>query len=87
MKKYTITKSRALHERASKIIVGGVNSPARAFRSVGGDPLFADHAQGCHLWDADGNRYIDYICSWGPLIAGHAHPEVIKAYLGDTATI
>ncbi|MDP2984468.1 MAG: glutamate-1-semialdehyde 2,1-aminomutase [Candidatus Latescibacter sp.] len=79
MKNYTISKSRALHERASKIIVGGVNSPARAFRSVGGDPLFADHAQGCHLWDADGNRYIDYICSWGPLIAGHTHPEVIKA--------
>jgi glutamate-1-semialdehyde 2,1-aminomutase len=79
MKKYTISKSRTLHERASKIIVGGVNSPARAFRSVGGDPLFADHARGCHLWDADGNRYIDYICSWGPLIAGHAHPNVTEA--------
>lgn len=79
MSKYTFTKSRALHELASKMIVGGVNSPARAFRSVGGDPLFADHAQGCHLWDVDGNRYIDYIGSWGPLIAGHAHPEVLKA--------
>src|SRR5690606_22686480 len=58
-------------------IAGGVNSPARAFRSVGGDPLFADHAQGCRLWDADGNEYIDYIGSCGPLIAGHAHPNVV----------
>jgi glutamate-1-semialdehyde 2,1-aminomutase len=56
-----------------------VNSPARAFRSVGGDPLFADRAEGCFLWDADGNRSIDYIGSWGPLIAGHAHPAVIDA--------
>ena len=71
--------SRALHERASRSIVGGVNSPARAFRSVGGDPLFADRAEGCYLWDADGNRFIDYIGSWGPLIAGHARPEVVEA--------
>jgi glutamate-1-semialdehyde 2,1-aminomutase len=56
-----------------------VNSPARAFRSVGGDPLFAERAEGCFLWDADGNRFIDYIGSWGPLIAGHAHPAVIDA--------
>jgi glutamate-1-semialdehyde 2,1-aminomutase len=76
---YNISKSRALHDLASKFIVGGVNSPARAFRSVGGNPLFADHARGCFLWDVDGNRYIDYIGSWGPLIAGHAHPEVIRA--------
>ncbi len=74
-----LNRSRALHERAAHSIVGGVNSPARAFRSVGGDPLFADRAKGCHLWDADGNRYIDYIGSWGPLIAGHAHPEVLEA--------
>ncbi|MFA6471354.1 MAG: glutamate-1-semialdehyde 2,1-aminomutase [Candidatus Latescibacterota bacterium] len=79
MSNITFTKSGTLHERASKVIAGGVNSPARAFRSVGGYPLFADHAQGCHLWDVDGNRYIDYIGSWGPLIAGHAHPEVLKA--------
>ncbi|MHB9028223.1 MAG: glutamate-1-semialdehyde 2,1-aminomutase [Candidatus Latescibacterota bacterium] len=78
MKPFHFERSRELYERASKSIAGGVNSPARAFRSVGGDPLFADHAQGCFLWDADGNRYIDYIGSWGPLIAGHAHPEVIE---------
>ena len=72
-------KSRMLHERASKVIVGGVNSPARAFLSVGGDPLFVERAEGCRIWDADGNSYIDYIGSWGPLIAGHAHPEVVSA--------
>ena len=71
--------SRALFERASRSIAGGVNSPARAFLAVGGDPLFADRAEGCFLWDADGNRFIDYIGSWGPLIAGHAHPEVVEA--------
>jgi glutamate-1-semialdehyde 2,1-aminomutase len=78
VKSFRFERSRELFARASKSIVGGVNSPARAFRSVGGDPLFADHARECFLWDADGNRYIDYICSWGPLIAGHSHPEVIK---------
>jgi len=71
--------SRSLHERAQKSIVGGVNSPARAFKSVGGDPLFVDHAKGCRVWDADGNEYIDYIGSWGPLIAGHANPKVLSA--------
>lgn len=79
MNSHPLNLSRAFHERAARSIVGGVNSPARAFRSVGGDPLFADRAEGCHLWDADGNRYIDYIGSWGPLIAGHAHPEVLEA--------
>jgi len=62
-----------------KSIVGGVNSPARAFLSVGGDPLFVSKAEGVWIWDADGNRYIDYIGSWGPLITGHAHPAVIAA--------
>lgn len=79
LKPFPYTRSRELHERASRSIVGGVNSPARAFRPVGGNPLFADRASGCHLWDADRNLYIDYICSWGPLIAGHAHPAVIEA--------
>jgi len=79
MKRSPFERSRELFERAVQSIAGGVNSPARAFRSVGGDPLFADHAEGCYLWDADGSRYIDYICSWGPLIAGHAHPDVIEA--------
>ncbi len=76
---YRFDRSRALHARATESIAGGVNSPARAFRSVGGDPLFAARAEGCFLWDADDNRYIDYIGSWGPLIAGHAHPEVVDA--------
>ena len=71
--------SRLFHERAVKSIVGGVNSPARAFKSVGGDPLFIHKAKDCWIWDVDGNRYIDYIGSWGPMILGHAHPEVIAA--------
>ncbi len=71
--------SRALHERAQQSIVGGVNSPARAFRSVGGDPLFIESASGSVIRDADGNDYIDYICSWGPLVAGHSHPSVVYA--------
>jgi len=80
----TFEKSRTLHERASRSIVGGVNSPARAFLSVGGDPLFVESATGCRVRDADGNGYIDYICSWGPLIAGHAHPAVVEA-VAETA--
>ena len=76
---YSYDTSLALHERARKSIVGGVNSPARAFKSVGGTPLFAARAQGCLVWDADGNRYIDYIGSWGPMIMGHAHPDVVRA--------
>ncbi len=79
MNELNLDKSRLLHERAIKSIVGGVNSPARAFKSVGGDPLFIEKADGAWIWDADGNRYIDYIGSWGPMILGHAHPEVIKA--------
>jgi len=64
---------------AQKHIPGGVNSPVRAFKGVGGDPVFADHATGAYLFDADGKRYIDYVGSWGPMILGHAHPEVIAA--------
>ncbi len=79
MKIYSFEKSRQLHERAIKSIVGGVNSPARSFKSVGGDPLFVQKAEDCWIWDVDGNRYMDYIGSWGPMIAGHAHPEVISA--------
>ncbi|MBN1294386.1 MAG: glutamate-1-semialdehyde 2,1-aminomutase [Candidatus Latescibacteria bacterium] len=82
MSLFTYDASRALYDRAGMSIVGGVNSPARAFKSVGGDPLFVTRAEGCHIWDADGNRYIDYIGSWGPMIAGHAHPEVIAAVTG-----
>ena len=72
-------KSEAAFARAKQLIPGGVNSPARAFGGVGGQPLFIDHAQGAYLYDVDGNRYIDYIGSWGPMILGHAHPRVVAA--------
>src|SRR5579863_342298 len=71
--------SKELFERAQKSIPGGVNSPVRAFRNVGGTPLFIRKAKGSYLYDADGNKYIDYIASWGPMILGHAHEEVVKA--------
>ena len=71
--------SQKLYDRAVKLIPGGVNSPVRACRSVGADPLFIDRAEGCLIFDADGNRYIDYIGSWGPMILGHRHPAVVEA--------
>src|ERR1700722_13343537 len=74
-----INKSKELFERAQKTIPGGVNSPVRAFRSVGGTPLFINKAKGSYLYDADGNKYIDYIASWGPMILGHAHESVVDA--------
>jgi glutamate-1-semialdehyde 2,1-aminomutase len=79
MPQQNTSRSEALFAQAQKTIPGGVNSPVRAFRSVGGTPRFFAKAQGPYGWDADGNRYVDYICSWGPAIVGHAHPEVIKA--------
>ncbi len=72
-------RSHALFARASELLPGGVNSPVRAFKSVGGEPFFAQRAQGAYLHDVDGNRYIDYVGSWGPMIAGHAHPAVLEA--------
>jgi glutamate-1-semialdehyde 2,1-aminomutase len=75
----SLDKSRALQTRAERLIPGGVNSPVRAFRSVGGTPPFLVRGLGAHVWDADGNRYIDYVGSWGPLILGHSPPEVIEA--------
>jgi glutamate-1-semialdehyde 2,1-aminomutase len=72
-------RSGDLFKRAIRSIPGGVNSPVRAGKSVGVDPLFISRAEGCHLWDEDGNRYIDYVCSWGPMILGHGNPEVVKA--------
>lgn len=72
-------KSSALFNRAKNVLVGGVNSPVRSFSAVGGAPLFASKAKGAFVYDADGNRYTDYIASWGPLIIGHAHPSVIRA--------
>ncbi|WP_040783905.1 glutamate-1-semialdehyde 2,1-aminomutase [Nocardia pneumoniae] len=71
--------SAQLFDRASSVIPGGVNSPVRAFRSVGGTPRFIASADGCTLVDADGNEYVDLVCSWGPMILGHAHPEVVEA--------
>jgi glutamate-1-semialdehyde 2,1-aminomutase len=68
-----------LFEKAKNFFPGGVNSPVRAFRSVGGTPLFIDKGKGSHIWDADGNEYIDYCCSWGPLILGHANDKVLNA--------
>src|ERR1019366_3545688 len=73
------THSRQLFERARLSIPGGVNSPVRAYRSVGGTPPFIERGEGSHIFDADGNEYIDYIGSWGPLILGHRHPVVLDA--------
>ena len=72
-------KSQKLFNHAQLTIPGGVNSPVRAFKSVGGTPLFFQRGKGAQVWDADGNSYIDYVGSWGPLICGHAHPDVVKA--------
>jgi len=71
--------SRALYERAVRVMPGGVNSPVRAFRAVGGSPLFFVRGEGPYLWDEDGNRFVDLVLSWGPLVLGHAHPEVVEA--------
>ena len=71
--------NKSLFERAQQVIPGGVNSPVRAFRAVGGTPVFFERALGPHLWDAEGKRYIDYVGSWGPMIAGHTHPSVVAA--------
>jgi glutamate-1-semialdehyde 2,1-aminomutase len=76
---FDLSKSRALQQRAERVIPGGVDSPARAFKSVGGDPPIIVRGAGSRMWDADGNEYVDYVGSWGPLILGHAHPEVIAA--------
>lgn len=72
-------KSEAAFARAQQVLVGGVNSPVRAFRGVGGTPLFIQRAAGARIWDIDGNEYIDYVASWGPMITGHAHPNVVEA--------
>jgi glutamate-1-semialdehyde 2,1-aminomutase len=74
-----MNRSEELFNRAQKVIPGGVNSPVRAFRAVGGKPLFIQRGQGSHIWDADGKEYIDYVGSWGPLIFGHRPPEVLEA--------
>jgi glutamate-1-semialdehyde 2,1-aminomutase len=76
-----LSTSHELYDRAVNLIPGGVNSPVRACKSVGAEPLFIDRAEGCLIFDADGNRYIDYIGSWGPLILGHRHPVVVDAII------
>ncbi|TDY47835.1 glutamate-1-semialdehyde 2,1-aminomutase [Alicyclobacillus sacchari] len=76
--------SKTAYARAQQVLVGGVNSPVRAFRAVGGTPYFAAYGEGPYLFDIDGNRYIDYLMSWGPLIWGHAHPEIVRA-VAETA--
>src|SRR5438132_11299955 len=73
------TKSEQLFAEALEYIPGGVNSPVRAFRAVGGQPFFAEKAKGARVWDVDGNEYIDYVGTWGPAILGHAHPNIIQA--------
>src|SRR3954453_20624799 len=78
------TRSASLFERATRVMPGGVNSPVRAFRSIGRDPIFIERGAGAELVDVDGKTYVDYVCSWGPLIAGHAHPQVLLA-VGDAA--
>src|ERR671931_2703069 len=79
------TRSTALFGEAQQLIPGGVNSPVRAFRGVGGVPRFIERGEGPYLYDVDSNRYIDYVLSWGPLILGHAHPDVVAA-LQEAAT-
>ena len=74
-----VSASAKLFEEACAVIPGGVNSPVRAFTAVGGTPRFITEAHGCWLTDADGNRYVDLVCSWGPMILGHAHPAVVEA--------
>lgn len=79
MSSFSRSKSKEIFHRGENSLVGGVNSPVRAFRSVGGDPLIIQRGAGSRVWDADGNEYIDYVCSWGALILGHAHPSVVAA--------
>ena len=78
-------ESRELYGQACSLMPAGVNSPVRAFGSVGGDPVFFERGLGCHVFDADGNRYTDFICSWGPLILGHAYPDVVEAVANTAA--
>ncbi|HUB77022.1 MAG TPA: aminotransferase class III-fold pyridoxal phosphate-dependent enzyme, partial [Solirubrobacteraceae bacterium] len=78
-------RSAALYERAQRVLPGGVNSPVRAMRAIGRDPLFIASASGALITDVDGNSYLDYVCSWGPLIAGHAHPAIVEAVAAAAA--
>src|ERR1700728_572203 len=75
----TDNRSSELYRRALQLLPGGVNSPVRAMQAIGRDPIFIKRGAGAELFDVDGNRYVDYVCSWGPLIHGHAHPDVLAA--------
>ncbi|MEA2283707.1 MAG: glutamate-semialdehyde -aminomutase, partial [Solirubrobacteraceae bacterium] len=75
----TDTRSAELYRRALPVLPGGVNSPVRAMRAIGRDPIFVERGSGAELFDVDNNAYVDYVCSWGPLILGHAHPAVLEA--------
>jgi glutamate-1-semialdehyde 2,1-aminomutase len=75
----TDTRSTELYNRALQLLPGGVNSPVRAMQAIGRDPIFIERAAGAELFDVDGNRYVDYVCSWGPMVHGHAHPAVLEA--------
>jgi glutamate-1-semialdehyde 2,1-aminomutase len=81
----TDTRSTELYRRALELLPGGVNSPVRAMRAIGRDPIFIERGAGAEILDVDGNRYVDYVCSWGPLIHGHAHPDVLEAIAGAAA--
>ena len=83
---YSISQSEALFAKAQQHIPGGVNSPVRAFKGVGGTPIFFDHAKGAYVFDVDGNRYIDFVGSWGPMILGHSAPQILDAVRGLTVT-
>ena len=76
------TRSAELYHRAVRVLPGGVNSPVRAMRAIGRDPIFIERAAGAEIIDVDGNTYVDYVCSWGPMILGHAHPAVLEAVDG-----
>src|SRR5712692_49423 len=78
-------RSREIFERAERVLVGGVNSPVRAFRSVGGEPLIIERGKGSYLYDVDGNEFLDYVCSWGAMLLGHAHPAVCEAITDQAA--
>ena len=81
----TDTRSSELYRRAQQLLPGGVNSPVRAMRAIGRDPIFIERGAGAEIFDVDGNRYVDYVCSWGPLICGHAHPDVLDAVASAAA--
>src|SRR5437868_4441036 len=80
----TDAKSAELYARALQRLPGGVNSPVRAMQAIGRNPIFVDRAEGAEIVDVDGNRYVDYVCSWGPLIHGHAHPDIVEAVVTAT---